>query len=149
MAEEKNLTFNFHFNAPVGQNIAHVDKLEAHFDKDMSMQIVDTEAVMNKSKEKMSSFSLLVSKPDCAEAVLMKLHELVDRQSEPRNVVMPIRAAMEAGVISRPTWVQFCTEFGAHKLSSKSSLTKYTGDSYAYFGEDFWVMKEEFKILLR
>ena len=38
-----NITFNF--NAPVGQNIAHVDKLEAHFDKDMTMQVVDTKAM--------------------------------------------------------------------------------------------------------
>ena len=36
------LNFTFHFNAPVGQNIAHVDHLEAHFDKDMTMQVVDT-----------------------------------------------------------------------------------------------------------
>ena len=36
------LNFTFHFHAPVGQNIAHVDKLEAHFDKDMTMQVVDT-----------------------------------------------------------------------------------------------------------
>ena len=36
------LNFTFHFNAPVGQNIAHVDTLEAHFDKDMTMQVVDT-----------------------------------------------------------------------------------------------------------
>ena len=39
------LNFTFNFNAPVGQNIAHVDKLEAHFDKDMTMQVVDTEAL--------------------------------------------------------------------------------------------------------
>ena len=38
------LNFTFNFNAPVGQNIAHVDHLEAHFDKDMTMQVVDTEA---------------------------------------------------------------------------------------------------------
>ena len=36
------LNFTFNFNAPVGQNIAHVAKLEAHFDKDMTMQVVDT-----------------------------------------------------------------------------------------------------------
>lgn len=40
MDEKYNFTFNF--NAPVGQNIAHVDHLEAHFDKDMQMQVVDT-----------------------------------------------------------------------------------------------------------
>ena len=36
------LNFTFNFNAPVGQNLAHVDYLEAHFDKDMTMQVVDT-----------------------------------------------------------------------------------------------------------
>ena len=36
------LNFTFNFNAPVGQNIAHVDTLEAHFDKEMTMQVVDT-----------------------------------------------------------------------------------------------------------
>lgn len=30
-------TFNFY--APIGQQIAHVDKIEAHFDKDMGMQV--------------------------------------------------------------------------------------------------------------
>ena len=39
------LNFTFNFNAPVGQNIAHVDHLEAHFDKDMTMQVVDTAAI--------------------------------------------------------------------------------------------------------
>ena len=39
------LNFTFNFNAPVGQNIAHVDKLEAHFDKEMTMQVVDTASV--------------------------------------------------------------------------------------------------------
>ena len=39
------LNFTFNFNAPVGQNIAHVDKLEAHFDKETTMQVVDTATV--------------------------------------------------------------------------------------------------------
>ena len=45
MSNEKTINFTFNFNAPVGQNIAHVDKLEAHFDKDMTMQVVDTASV--------------------------------------------------------------------------------------------------------
>ena len=39
------LNFTFNFNAPVGQNIAHVDRLEAHFDKDMTMQVIDGEDI--------------------------------------------------------------------------------------------------------
>lgn len=45
MSEKNTLNFTFNFNAPVGQNIAHVDHLEAHFDKDMTMQVVDTKAM--------------------------------------------------------------------------------------------------------
>ena len=45
------LNFTFNFNAPVGQNIAHVDHLEAHFDKDMTMQVVDTVASPQPSPE--------------------------------------------------------------------------------------------------
>ena len=46
MNKEKHISFTFNFNAPVGQNIAHVDKIEAHFDKDMSMQVVDTKGLV-------------------------------------------------------------------------------------------------------
>lgn len=45
------LNFTFNFNAPVGQNIAHVDKLEAHFDKDMTMQVVDTASLARDEAE--------------------------------------------------------------------------------------------------
>lgn len=33
------------FNGPIGQQIAHVDKIEAHFDKDMKMEIAGAEEV--------------------------------------------------------------------------------------------------------
>jgi len=34
------------FNAPIGQQIAHVDKIEAHFDKGMKMEIAGAEEVV-------------------------------------------------------------------------------------------------------
>ena len=49
--------FTFNFNAPVGQNIAHVDHLEAHFDKDMTMQVVDTAAVCRDEAEETAGCS--------------------------------------------------------------------------------------------
>ena len=36
---------DLNFNAPIGQQIAHVDKIEAHFDKDMKMEIAGAEEV--------------------------------------------------------------------------------------------------------
>lgn len=35
----------FHFHGSVGQMIAHVDKIEAHFDKGMGMQVMNAESV--------------------------------------------------------------------------------------------------------
>lgn len=35
----------FNFNAPIGQMIAHVDKIDAHFDKGMGMQVMNAESV--------------------------------------------------------------------------------------------------------
>lgn len=61
---------------------------------------------------------------------------------------MPIRAAMEAGAISRPTWGQFCAEFGDKKVSSKSLLAKYTSDSYSYPGKDFTETVELFRRII-
>lgn len=49
--EDAKYSFTFNFNAPVGQNIAHVDKLEAHFDKDMTMQVVTPEALVDGTDE--------------------------------------------------------------------------------------------------
>lgn len=39
------------FNAPIGQQIAHVDKIEAHFDKDMGMQIANADEVCKQGGE--------------------------------------------------------------------------------------------------
>lgn len=36
------VTQTMNFYAPVGEQIAHVDKIEAHFDKDMNMQVANS-----------------------------------------------------------------------------------------------------------
>lgn len=40
-ANRPHVTQTMNFNAPIGQQIAHVDRIEAHFDKDMGMQVVN------------------------------------------------------------------------------------------------------------
>ena len=51
MSNGNTIHFTFNFHGPVGQQISHVEKLETHFDKDMSMQVIDTGAVMNADAE--------------------------------------------------------------------------------------------------
>ena len=64
--------FNFNFHAPVGQNIAHVDRLETHFDKDMSMQVVDTETMMKPDENAEPDLPEILCTPQ-AEDLLAKL----------------------------------------------------------------------------
>lgn len=91
-----------------------------------------------------AGFALLVTKPEKAEAVITRLHELIDSQCRPKAIVMPIRAAMDAGAIRKPTWNEFCAEFGSEKLKSSTSLNDYTNDMYIYPGADFITQKDEF-----
>ena len=72
MSDGNKFHFNIHFNAPVGNYIAHVDKLEAHFDKDMTMQVVDTDAMTNTDEGEAPSLPEILCTPQ-AEALLAKL----------------------------------------------------------------------------
>lgn len=89
-----------------------------------------------------------VTRPDKADAVIALLHELADRQGKPRDIAMPVRAAMDAGAISRPTWEQFCAEFGEGKISSKSLFYNYTNENYRYEGQAFERTKQMFADIL-
>lgn len=60
-------SFTFNFNAPVGQNIAHADKVIVHFDKDMKMQILDTDEITDNDDEEDSDESKLIS---CIETLM-------------------------------------------------------------------------------
>lgn len=77
-----------------------------------------------------------------------KLHELVDRQTKAKDIVKPIRAAMEAGVLGRPTWKLFCNEFGPDKLKSSTSLSSYTDPGYQMDDSDFKEMVRMFQTLI-
>ena len=45
------VTQTLNFNAPVGQQIAHVDRIEAHFDKDMGMQVANAGEMVNGAQQ--------------------------------------------------------------------------------------------------
>lgn len=129
-------------------------KLQTIVHGDMRMDAPVADVAEKASAEKpfreavRTSFSLVVINADCPEKVILRLHELIDKQTSPKDVVMPIRAAMEAGVIRRPTWGEFCAEFGDNKLRAKSSFSRYTESAYQYEGEDFKVMIENFRTFL-
>ncbi len=135
-------TFNIDRMFDIHDN-EHVE-LHNHFEQEKQARNTTT----NETNAPAPSFSQYVSKPECAEAVLMKLHELMERQASPKSKLMPLRAAMDAGAIGRPTWQVFCTEFGENFISSKSALSRYTEKSYCYEGEDFNEMKAIFREII-
>lgn len=100
------------------------------------------------TNEKIVSFVLVVTNAACPEKVIARLHELMDERTSPKDVMMPIRAAFDAGVIRHPTWKEFCAEFGPSKLKSKTSFNDYLNVSYKYDGESFKVMVENFRAFL-
>ena len=95
-------------------------------------------------------FKKLVTKPECADKVVTRLHELSDGKQKPRDLLMSMRAAMEAGALRRPTWAEYMSEFGS-KRTSKTSLSDYTDPTKNKFEDEpqFWVMVEEFRRLIR
>lgn len=130
-----------------------VGKLKHHLRSapHQSMQsIVESiqEAKAKMSYDSSEQFRLLVTKPECADKVIARLHELMKEKMKPRDILMPIRAAMEAGAIRRPTWAEFIAEFGS-KRASKGSLSNYTDTTKVRFdGEpQFMTMVEDFRRL--
>lgn len=62
-ANKPQITQTFNFNATVGQQIAHVDRIEAHFDKDMGMQVFNADEICepSKSNDNVNHFPLIAT----------------------------------------------------------------------------------------
>lgn len=83
--------------------------------------------------------------PEKADLIVTRIIELVKSQTKPKAIMMPIRAAMDAGVISRPSWKSFLDEFGEGKMKSKSSFTDYTNPfKIPYTDKAYQRLLEEF-----
>lgn len=89
-------------------------------------------------------FRRCVTFPEDSESVMQRLHELIDSQILPKDILMPLRAAVDAGVIRQPTWGEFCAEFGCDKVKSKTSLSTYLAKSYKFTDEAFNLLVKEF-----
>lgn len=90
-----------------------------------------------------------VVKPEKADIIVKRIIELVKAQSKPKQIMMPIRAAIDAGAIERPNWESFEDEFGKGKLSSKTSFSDYTNpDKQPYTTTGYQSLVEEFKQII-
>lgn len=103
-----------------------------------------------KKEEKKSGFSSAIIDMTIAEDIVSQLHNLLKGKTKPKDIVMPIRAAIDAGVIRRPTWEEFRSEFGTVSVSKSSyndytdtTKPKYYGDAYNSIVISFQKMKEK------
>lgn len=106
--------------------------------------------LMETGRVQSEDFRILAFSPECADRVISRLHVLMEGKFKPRDVLMPLRAAIEAGAIRRPTWAEFISEFGC-KLASKASLSGYTDPTKDKYGDDpqFVAMVDDFRQIIR
>ncbi|MCR5269527.1 MAG: hypothetical protein K6D91_00740 [Prevotella sp.] len=95
-----------------------------------------------------SIFVSAVSIPGISKAVIEKLHSLMEGKEQPKDIAMPIRAAMDVGVIRKPTLKEFHSEFREKRIKAPSSYHDYTNiRNHPYEGEEYVLMKREFEKL--
>ena len=100
------------------------------------------------AEERKREFASAVVNMAKVDAIVDLLCQLMEGKTKPKDVMMPIRAAIDAGVIRRPTWEEFCSEFGKDRIKSKASFSDYTNpENKPYDGADFETMKEAFQAL--
>ena len=98
------------------------------------------------AEERKREFASAVVNMAKVDAIVDLLCQLMEGKTKPKDVMMPIRAAIDAGVIRRPTWEEFCSEFGKDRIKSKASFSDYTNpENKPYDGADFETMKEAFQ----
>ena len=130
------------------QEEKEAEELEKEF-ADFEEVVDETAEAPVKEEEHKRAFASAVVNVAKVDAVVSLLRQLMEGKTKPKDVLMPVRAAMDAGVIRRPTWEEFCQEFGSYRLKSKTSFSDYTNpDKSPYTGADFQMMKEKFSQLM-
>ena len=130
------------------QEEKEADELEKEF-ADFEEVVDETAEAPVKEEEHKRAFASAVVNVAKVDAVVSLIRQLMEGKTKPKDVLMPVRAAMDAGVIRRPTWGEFCQKFGSYRLKSKTSFSDYTNpDKSPYTGADFQMMKEKFSQLM-
>lgn len=100
-------------------------------------------------KKPIRGLKAFVVKPEIADVVVDKITSYVNAENKPKPIVRPIRAAMDSGVMHRPSWDAFVEDYGPNKISSKTSFNDYTNpEKEHYNGASYKALVDEFKKIL-
>ena len=67
-----------------------------------------------------------------AEDIIAILNKMIEGRKHARDIVRPLRAAIDAGIIERPTWPEFLKEF-SNVDCSRSSYERLTNPDNDYY----------------
>lgn len=147
---------NFHkMTEEERQEFFELDIMVELINEDMAKVMPETEKE-KKVKEVKPEVKIVVKglrqfavKHEIADSIVAKISELIAMESKPKNIMRPIRAAMDAGVLYRPSWDAFVEEYGPSKVSSKSSFNDYTNpDMEPYTGKSYNTLVDVFRDFL-
>lgn len=84
-----------------------------------------------------------------APIIIGTIMNYMEGKTTPKDIMMPVRAAIDAGAIRKPTPAEFKKTFGPYRIKSKSSIDNYSRlDLTPYVGEIYNNMVEVFRQIL-
>ena len=137
-ASRPNVSQTMNYYAPIGQQIAHVDRIDAHFDRNMGISVEGVEEV---GDEQTDIPECLQTEKAQAMWSAARSHGWVDERLQP--AISMKKAAIMASVMAdelglEPRWKPFeqlwHTE-GLATVLSKAQCTKYYSDALKEFEE--------------
>lgn len=145
-------------------------EIHNHFEKDSNCQVFQGPitgcvfampgSVVRMGKEKVNDVEVeeeealqradscpFVVRNEQSEDVVAYIMGLMMGKETPKDILKPLRAAQDAGVIRRLSWGDFKCAFPRSGVKNKSSLTKYTDPVVQPYQDDnsFAEMVEDFK----
>ena len=93
-----------------------------------------------------SGFRSAIIAEEYADEITDLLHKFMKGKSAPKDIMRPVRAAIDAGVLRPLSYLEFKQEFGSILGNSISSLNKYINKEYTGFKKDslYEMMKQKF-----
>ena len=118
------------------------DEIDIYFGNHMSSSKQSNNEIITPEKEKYIGWIYDRNK---AEIIIKTIQHYMNGRATPKLIIMPIRAAIDAGAIQKPTPKEFKMIFGTTLIKSKSSLNKYCQENTkCYFGNMYKNMVEKF-----
>lgn len=113
----------------------------------MGKEKADDAEVEEEEEPRRSDSCPFVARSEQSEDVVAYIRQLMAGKESPKDILKPLRAAQDAGVIRRPSWGDYKSAFPRSGVKNKSSLTKYTDPVMQPYQDDnsFAEMVEDFK----